>query len=880
MSQRFVRRADPLVEAAQTVWVLLRVVLAAAAAIAVFLVVAAGYFLVPLFMAAAGLARLATRVHWSYSLLALASVVVAGGVAVEAAVWDAAPGSAGAIAGGLYWVAASVVMLGFLLITSRSARRERRLEEAITAHSEQLQQAAHSLREAEERFNTLAATSPDGIAVVDARGNVLLFNGAICEMFGYEPAEMERLNVDRLAPSDERERVRAFRASLLELNGASARIETRHLRKDGSVIDVELSAFPYRDSGEAAGLLIELRDISERKRVQAETERQARQQAALAELGVSALKTSDASWLMQAAAALVCTTLDVEHCAVMELDPEQNELVLRAGAGWSDGLVGEAGEPLIEGSQAVHALLATEQPVSFTDLRSETRFSPMPLLRAHGVLSGLSVVIEGSGKPLGVLGAFSSRPREFAANDAHFLQAVANVLASAVERAAAERAVRDSETRFRQMIETAKSGIALLDMKGQVLLANSAAAEMLGYTEQEIADLRADESRWPNITEFVRPADAEQIAGLLEAQVRDDDDIPTHFQFEAIRRDGRKIDVDVSYSVLTSEEGAPAGALIEVRDITEDLRLRERLFQSQKSEALGTLVAGVAHDFNNLLTVIAGGIELEMERAAGESPWLKSAHTATERAEGIVRQLLQFSRRGSPTRAPIDLVELARETVSLASETFDRRIDVRLDAPKRLPPVIGDRGQLHQVLMNLLVNARDAVTERVDVAGRDPDYRPAITVALTPRESATDDAERRVELVVRDNGSGIPREVQDRIFDPILHHKGDRTGHGPRPLHRLWHRRRPWRDDRGSLRARPGRDLRGSVPVGSRGGARQRQRARAGAAAKAARGLRAGRRRRARRRSIRAGGAAGRGLRGGGRDERRRGAAPRGTARL
>ena len=160
--------------------------------------------------AAAGLARLATRVHWSYSLLALASVVVAGGVAVEAAVWDAAPGSAGAIAGGLYWVAASVVMLGFLLITSRSARRERRLEEAITAHSEQLQQAAHSLREAEERFNTLAATSPDGIAVVDARGNVLLFNGAICEMFGYEPAEMERLNVDRLAPSDERERVRAF----------------------------------------------------------------------------------------------------------------------------------------------------------------------------------------------------------------------------------------------------------------------------------------------------------------------------------------------------------------------------------------------------------------------------------------------------------------------------------------------------------------------------------------------------------------------------------------------------------------------------------------------------------------------------------------------
>ena len=617
MSERFVRRADPLLEATQSVWVLLRVVLAAAVAIGMFLAVAAGYFLVPFFMvaavlalvgglvtvrlarrfrprmlrsalsgrslaaagraggrgaravitaplavpralsrelspaqAAAGLARLATRVHWSYSLLALASAVVVGGVAVEAALWDAAPGSPGAIVGGLYWVAASVAMLGLLLIASRSARRERRLEEAITAHDKQLQQAAHSLREAEERFNTLAATSPDGIAVVDALGNVLLFNGAICELFGYEPAEMERLNLDRLAPSDERERVRAFRASLLEHNDASSRIETRHLRKDGGVIDVELSAFPFRESGEAAGLLVELRDISERKRAQAETERQALQQAALAELGVSALKTSDAGWLMQEAAALACTTLDVEYCAVMELDPKQHELVLRAGAGWSDGLVGETAEPLIEGSQAVHALLATEQPVSFRDLRSETRFSPMPLLRAHDVLSGVSVVIEGSGKPLGVLGAFSSRPREFAANDAHFLQAVANVLASAVERATAERAVRDSEQRFRQMIETARSGIALLDMKGRVLLANSAAAEMLGYSEEEVAELAEDESRWPNITQFVGAADAELIVGLFEAQLRGDDDIPTHFQFEAIRRDGRKIDVDVSYSVL------------------------------------------------------------------------------------------------------------------------------------------------------------------------------------------------------------------------------------------------------------------------------------------------------------------------------------------
>ena len=278
--------------------------------------------------------------------------------------------------------------------------------------------------------------------------------------------------------------------------------------------------------------------------------------------------------------------------------------------------------------------------------------------------------------------------------------------------------------------------------------------------------------------------------------------------------------------------------------------------------------------------MIAGGIELEMERAAGESPWLKSAHTATERAEGIVRQLLQFSRRGSPTRAPIDLVELARETVSLASETFDRRIDVRLDAPKRLPPVIGDRGQLHQVLMNLLVNARDAVTERVDVAGRDPDYRPAITVALTPRESATDDAERRVELVVRDNGSGIPREVQDRIFDPFFTTKeiGQGTGLGLSTAYGIV------ADHGGTIEVRSEPDQGATFVVLFP------------SAAEAARDSDSEHERAPPRRPREASVLVvddepdvvryaqevlrGAGLRGGGRDERRRGAAPRGIARL
>ena len=220
-------------------------------------------------------------------------------------------------------------------------------------------------------------------------------------------------------------------------------------------------------------------------------------------------------------------------------------------------------------------------------------------------------------------------------------------------------------------------------------------------------------------------------------------------------RDGDQIEVEGTASAY-EEGGSPAGVLYELHDVTEEARLRERLVQAEKSEALGTLVSGVAHDFNNLLTVIAGGIEVQMERGDGESRWLQSAHIATERAEGIVRQLLRFSRRGEPTRDPVDLAALARETVSLASETFDRRIELTMEAAEGLPAVIGDHGQLHQVLMNLLVNARDAVTERLERDPGDPGYRPRITVALEAGEPGAAGPPAPVALTVEDNGAGIP----------------------------------------------------------------------------------------------------------------------------
>lgn len=183
-------------------------------------------------------------------------------------------------------------------------------------------------------------------------------------------------------------------------------------------------------------------DITGRKRNVEELETRARQQEVVAELGLRALASSCPQSFMDEAVALVAHTLEVEYCKIIELLPEDQELLLRAGVGWEEGLVGNATERVEYDPQAGYTLRSSE-PVIVEDLDAETRFGPSPLLREHGVVSGITVAIPGRDGPFGVMGAHSSRRRSFSESDANFLQAVANVLAAAIERKQSEKSLRE-----------------------------------------------------------------------------------------------------------------------------------------------------------------------------------------------------------------------------------------------------------------------------------------------------------------------------------------------------------------------------------------------------------------------------------------------------
>jgi PAS domain S-box-containing protein len=205
-----------------------------------------------------------------------------------------------------------------------------------------------------------------------------------------------------------------------------------------------------RLADQAAITLENSRLYAERGRVEAELQARAGQQAAIAALGQRALAGAHPEHLMAAAVRLVAETLDVEYAKVLELLPDDRALSLRAGVGWKPGLVGQATVPASRGSQAGYTLFAG-RPVIVENLATETRFTGPALLVEHGVVSGLSVVIRDRRRPFGVLGAHTTRQRTFTQDDAHFLEAVANLLATGIARSRAEEELRSSRAQLRHL---------------------------------------------------------------------------------------------------------------------------------------------------------------------------------------------------------------------------------------------------------------------------------------------------------------------------------------------------------------------------------------------------------------------------------------------
>jgi two-component system cell cycle sensor histidine kinase/response regulator CckA len=335
------------------------------------------------------------------------------------------------------------------------------------------------------------------------------------------------------------------------------------------------------------------------------------------------------------------------------------------------------------------------------------------------------------------------------------------------ERKRAEEELRRLKEFNEGIVQSMTEGIIVENAEGCLTFVNPSAAALLGYNTP-------DELLGQHWTVVVPPDQQPIIQAAHERRVGGEAD---RYDVELTRRDGTRVSALISGSPRF-EEGRFAGTLAVFTNITEQKKLEEQLRQAQKMEAIGTLAGGIAHDFNNLLTSILGFASVVHSELPADSPLRFDIETITRsarRGSELTRQLLAFARRGQVEVHPLSLNDMAREVIKLLERTIDKAIAIEPHLADDLPIVEGDAGQLHQMLLNLCLNARDAMPR----GGQLIIETQKVTLSEEKTHTELDlEAGQYVLLSVTDTGIGMDAETQQRLFEPFFTTKEHGRGLG------------------------------------------------------------------------------------------------------
>ena len=327
------------------------------------------------------------------------------------------------------------------------------------------------------------------------------------------------------------------------------------------------------------------------------------------------------------------------------------------------------------------------------------------------------------------------------------------------DRKRAEDALGESEEKHRIILHTSMDGFWLADIQGHLLEVNETYCRMSGYSNQELLTMNVSD------LESVESASetSEHIQRLIELG-------EGRFETQHRRKDGTKFHVGISVQYRSNEGGRLVAF---IQDITERKNTEQALRNAQKMESIGTLAGGIAHDFNNLLNAIMGQSSLALHKLPKESPAVNNitkAINASEHAADLTRQLLAYSGRGKFINAEIDLNSLVKENVQMLEVSVPKTTQLQYALGSSSPRIIGDVGQIQQVIMNLIINAGEAMgpnpgyiilrTDQVELRENDTGYWKYTNIPLAPGSYA--------KIQVRDTGSGISQETLTRIFDPFF----------------------------------------------------------------------------------------------------------------
>jgi len=602
--------------------------------------------------------------------------------------------------------------------------------------------------------------APEAISIVDQELRILRINGEFTRVFGFTADEAAGKRLDLLIVPPDRYAETAWIGECIKTESKLS-LETRRQRKDGSLVEVLLSTSPVMLNGNRVGAYASYRDITEQKRAE-------ELNAALYAIAARSQSAEDLQQFFAAIHNIVGQLMNARNFYISLYDPQTQLLSFPyfvdeqdptptpkpLGRGLTEYVL-RSGEPL----------LAT--PVVFEEL---VRRGEVELIGASS-LDWLGVPLKSGTTCIGALVVQSyNENARFGERDREILKFVSQQLAAAIEHKRYEEALRRSEARSRSLILSAAFGICRCTLGGRFLDVNPALITMLGHgSVEDLLQLNVRREVFVNPKELDRLAEDYRYAGSLNG-----------VEVQWKRKDGRVIIVRLSGCAASSTD-EPGEVVLELiaEDITDRRQLEEQLRQAQKMDAVGRLAGGVAHDFNNLLMVINGYTEVLLEQLEKASPMhhkVQSIQQAADRAATLTRQLLAFSRKQLLELKVIDVNTVIGDMERLLRPLIGENIELVTRLSTQTGHTRADAGQLEQVIMNLVVNAKDAMPEGGKLTVQSSD----VTVRQNFSAHRFIQPGRYAVISVADTGHGMDTETQSRIFEPFFttKEKGKGTGLG------------------------------------------------------------------------------------------------------
>ncbi|MEH2623820.1 PAS domain S-box-containing protein [Bradyrhizobium sp. AZCC 1719] len=577
--------------------------------------------------------------------------------------------------------------------------------------------------ERERLFSAAVESSSDAIVTTSLNGTITGWNSAAERLYGYTAAETVGKSITLVVPMD---RLPEVHDTLRRIDSGERieQHETVRLKKDGSRIEISLSVSPIKaPSGATIGISKVARDITEANKTRQVLRQQTEELRRIFET------SQDLIMVMDSRGFLVQISPSCE--AILGYRPEE--------------MIGRSGEDFIHPDH----LETSRQEMRAARRGLRPKMSDTRCIHKDGREVWLSW-----------LGTWSEPVKRF------FF-----VGRDMTEGRLAQETLRESEQLARGIIDTALDAFVQMDDQGIVTDWNSQAEKIFGWSRAEAIGTKLSELIVPDVHRAAHKAGLERFLRTGEAAI-----LGRRFEIEAMRRDGEEIKVELSITALRRRHGFVFNGFM--RDLTDQIAAEDRIRQAEKMEAMGQLTGGIAHDFNNILTVITGTIEILADAVKGE-PQLaaitRMIDEAASRGADLTQHLLAFARKQPLEPKITDVNTLIIDTAKLLQRTLGEHVEIESVFEDETCPAIVDPNQLATAILNLALNARDAMPDggkliiETGFVMLDDNYA---------RMHSDVRSGRYAMIAVSDTGTGIPAAILDKVFNPFFTSKGPGKGTG------------------------------------------------------------------------------------------------------